>query len=237
MAQTLNEQNPELSDMLRPGASVTITPAGASAVSVTLKQAGGAAVPRSLSRQTTFGPYLVDTHITARHISGSASWVKSEAEAGVERVGFADEVLCVVEADAPHALTSFADVPGLSVPVRAGARYCFEARVFHKNDANTTGSQFAVNLGTAPTALRLGLLDTVSNSATASGHAAGTATARDTAAAAETAGSTDERMAVMSGYAVPAADDTLTIRMKSEVAVAAGVTVLAGSWLRVWRVA
>ena len=227
MAQTLNEQNPELSDMLRPGASVTITPADASAVSVTLKQAGGAAVPRSLSRQTTLGPYLVDTHITARHISGSASWVKSEAEAGVERVGFADEVLCVVEADAPHALTSFADVPGLSVPVRAGARYCFEARVFHKNDANTTGSQFAVNLGTAPTALRLGLLDTVSNSATA----------RDTAAAAETAGSTDERMAVMSGYAVPAADDTLTIRMKSEVAVAAGVTVLAGSWLRVWRVA
>ncbi len=131
-----------------------------------------------------------------------------------------------------NATTSFTDITGLSVPVKSGKHYMFEAHLIHKNDASSTGSQFAVN-GPAMTLVQAGTIDTVTPSVTASAHSAGVATALDTAATAQTTGSTSNRLAILSGYFNPSADGTFTLRGKSEVAVAAGLTVLIGSWVHI----
>jgi len=42
-------------------------------------------------------------------------------------------------------------------------------------------------------------------------------------------------LAIISGYIVPSADGTFAVRCASEVAVASGLTIKAGSWLRIWE--
>jgi len=140
-----------------------------------------------------------------------------------------------VASDVINATTSFADVTGLTTPLLSGKKYNFEAHLFHVNDASTTGSRFGYNIGAAPTASIVGTIDTVTVSVTASAHSAGVVTARDTAATAQTTGSTSQRLAILSGMVQPSADGTFAIRCASEVAVAAGLTVKAGSWLHIWE--
>lgn len=142
----------------------------------------------------------------------------------------------VVTADVTFATTAtFADVTGLTTPLQSGKRYCFEAHLYHINNATTTGSQFGVNIGAAPTTLIIATIDTVTASVTASVHSAGSVTARDTAATAQTTGSVAVTMGILSGYIVPSADGTFAIRATSEVTVASGLIVKAGSWLRIWE--
>lgn len=45
----------------------------------------------------------------------------------------------------------------------------------------------------------------------------------------------DNLLVKLSGYIQPSANGTFAIRCKSEIAVAAGLTVKAGSWLRIWE--
>lgn len=130
---------------------------------------------------------------------------------------------------------SFADVTGLTVPLLSGRKYAFEAHLYHISNATTTGAQFGVNIGAAPTLLQIATIDTVTASVTASVHSAGAATARDTAATAQTTGSVAVTMAILSGFIQPSADGTFAIRCTSEVTVASGVIVKAGSWLRLWE--
>lgn len=140
-----------------------------------------------------------------------------------------------VASDVINATTSFADVTGLTVALKSGKHYNFEAHLFHVNDASTTGSRFGYNIGAAPTVSIVGTIDTVTPSVTASAHSAGVITARDTAATAQTTGSTSQRLAILSGWIQPSADGTFAIRCASEIAVAAGLTVKAGSWCRIWE--
>lgn len=140
-----------------------------------------------------------------------------------------------VATDVTNATTSFADVTGLTCALKAGKAYCFEAHIFSVNNATTTGSQFGVNIGAAPTALQLTNIGVVTPSVTAAALSAGQATARDTAVTAQTTGSASVRLEILSGYIVPSADGTFAIRCASEVAVAAGLVVKAGSWLRIWE--
>jgi mRNA-degrading endonuclease toxin of MazEF toxin-antitoxin module len=135
--------------------------------------------------------------------------------------------------DVVNATTSFADITGLTTPLLSGRKYAFEANLFHANDATTTGSQFGYNIGAAPTVSLVGTIDTVTPSVTAAAVSAGTVTARDTAVTAQTTGDTAVRLAVIKGYIQPSADGTFAMRCKSEVAVAAGLTVKAGSWLHI----
>lgn len=139
-----------------------------------------------------------------------------------------------VSSDVINATTSFADITGLTCPLLSGVHYNFLAHLFHINNATTTGSQFAVNIGAAPTNLLVSTVDTVTASVTASAHSAGSVTARDTAVTAQTTGSIAVVTAIISGWIQPSADGTFAMRCASEVAVAAGITVKAGSWLEVW---
>jgi hypothetical protein len=130
---------------------------------------------------------------------------------------------------------TFADVTGLTVALKSGKTYCFEAHLYHISNATTTGAQFGVNIGASPTALQISTIDTVTGSVTASAHSAGSTTSRDTAATAQTTGSAAVTMGILSGYIQPSADGTFAIRCTSEVTVASGVIVKAGSWLRIWE--
>lgn len=133
-----------------------------------------------------------------------------------------------------NATTAFADITGLTVAVENGKTYNFEAMLIHANDAATTGSRFAIN-GPTLTNIFAGTIDTVTPSVTASAHSAGVVTAVDTAITAQTTGSTSNRLAIISGVFTAGANGTFAMRLASEVAVANGVTVRAGSWLHVWE--
>jgi hypothetical protein len=130
---------------------------------------------------------------------------------------------------------TFADITGLTQALKGGRNYCFESHLYHISNATTTGAQFGVNIGAAPTTLRVSTIDTVTASVTASVHSAGTVTARDTAITAQTTGSAAETLAIISGFITPSADGTFAMRGTSEVSVASGLTIKAGSWLRIWE--
>lgn len=134
-----------------------------------------------------------------------------------------------------NATTSFTDITGLTCPVDSGKTYNFEAHLIHANNASTTGSRFGIN-GPTLSNIRGGIIDTVTNSVSASVHAAGGATAVDTSlAGATTTGSTADRLAILSGVFTTGAAGTFAMRGASEVAVAAGLTVRAGSWCHLWE--
>lgn len=141
------------------------------------------------------------------------------------------DLMVTVASDVTNATTSFADVTGLVVALKSGKKYVFEAHLTHINNATTTGSRFGVNIGAAPTVLRISTIDTVTGSVTASVHSAGSVTALDTAVTAQTTGSATDTLAIISGFIQPSADGNFAIRCASEVAVAAGLIVRAGSWL------
>lgn len=143
------------------------------------------------------------------------------------------DLLLRLASDYVNATTSFTDITGLTAPLKSGKFYGFVAYLYHINDATTTGSQFGYNIGAAPTTSIVGTIDTVTASVTASVHSAGVITARDTAVTAQTTGAAAQRLAIISGMIQPSADGTFVMRGKSEVAVAAGLTVKAGSMLYV----
>ncbi len=130
-------------------------------------------------------------------------------------------------ADVTNATTAFADVTGLTVAVKNGKKYMFEAHLVHVTNANTTGAQFGVN-GPAGTFL----VQTIA--AVTPDVAAGGVTAVDTAAVAETTGpGAVPALAILTGHLEPSADGTFAVRCASEVAIAGGLVVKAGSWLHV----
>lgn len=144
-----------------------------------------------------------------------------------------------VTTDSVHATAAtFADVTGLTCPVQSGKHYNFEAHLYHIENAATTGAQFAIN-GPAMTAMQLQEIGAVIPSVTASSMQSNVAavTARDTAAVVATASATTPGvvLAILSGWINPSADGTFAIRATSEVTVAAGLTIRAGSWMQLWE--
>jgi hypothetical protein len=144
-----------------------------------------------------------------------------------------------VATDVANATTSFADITGLTVAVKNGKQYCFEAHIYHIENASTTGARFAVN-GPTMTAMRVNGFSVFAGSLTAATFASATAdvAAVDTSILGVTttsAGTPQVVIAIMSGWINPSADGTFACRSQSEVAVAAGVTVKAGSWCRIWE--
>lgn len=130
---------------------------------------------------------------------------------------------------------TWGDITGLTCPLLSGKNYNFIANLYHINNATTTGSQFGVNIGAAPTSLQIATIDTVTASATASVHSAGATATRDTAASVQTTGSAAITMAILSGWIKPSADGIFAVRATSEVTVANGLIVKAGSWCRIWE--
>lgn len=142
-----------------------------------------------------------------------------------------------VTADFVSAVTSFADVTGLTCPVESGKHYGFQAHFYHFQNAATTGARFAIG-GVAMTAMRIQALITETGSVAAAVMNANIAdvTAIDTAAVATTDGNiTTPVISIMSGWFNPSASGTFAIRAASEVAVASGLTIKQGSWAQVWE--
>jgi hypothetical protein len=141
-------------------------------------------------------------------------------------------------ADVINATTSFADITGLTCPVVSGKHYCFEAHLYHIENASTTGAQFAIG-GVAMTAMRLQEMGAFAGSITAQTMQGNLAdvTAINTAALVATSSAATPQvvLAILSGWFNPSATGTFAVRCASEVAVAAGITVKQGSWARVWE--
>lgn len=133
------------------------------------------------------------------------------------------------------AAVTLADITDLTCPVSAGKKYAFEICLFTTNNASTTGSQFAVN-GPAATDIIVGELGAVTNSVTAVALGGGTATAINTVIVGQTTGQTAVGLHHIMGQYTPSADGTFAVRATSEIAVAAGLTVKKGSWLRIWEI-
>lgn len=153
----------------------------------------------------------------------------------IENTALLEQTLRVAS-DVVNATTSFADITGLTCPMISGRKYAFEAFLFHQTNATTTAAYFGVNIGAAPTSLIVAGANQITSSVTAAGYGAVAAvTARDTAIL--TAGTTgpgaNTFMANIFGSIQPSADGTFAMRLASEVAVASGLTVKAGSFLRV----
>lgn len=152
----------------------------------------------------------------------------------VNRVASTLDKVIVMSADSVHATAAtFADVAGMTCPLLSGKIYIVTAKLFTINNASTTGSQFGYNIGAAPTNAQFGEVGAVTNSVTAGVVGIGTATARDTAIVAQTTGQTALGMHEIAGFIQPSADGTFAIRGTSEVTVAAGMTVKAGSSLEI----
>lgn len=145
----------------------------------------------------------------------------------------------VVTADVTNATTSFADVTDLTIAIKSGKTYCFDCCLLFQTNATTTGARFGVNGPASPTYLRLAGIGVVTVSATAGVVSTNTATvsAYDTSAiGAQTTGpGTVDCAAYMFGTIVPSADGTFAVRSQSEVAVASGLIVRRGSYLRIWE--
>ncbi len=142
----------------------------------------------------------------------------------------------VMEANSVHATAAtFADVGTLQCPMKSGIVYGVLACMHHSSNATSTGAQFGYNIGAAPTQSRFSTIDTVTGSATASAHSAGSITARDTAISAQTNGSTAVVLGIIAGFIQPSADGTFSMRATADATVANALTVFAGSWMRVFR--
>lgn len=234
---------------LVPNNSGTTVTAITTATTTTVVAAPGASTSRSLKSMTIRNKHATAScDITVQFDRSATNYelhkvtlLAGQALEYEEGLGFftlasssMDRRLMVTGSDYVNATTSFTDITGLTVPVLSGRSYNFLANLYHVNDATTTGSQFGAN-GTLTT-LRIANIQVVTTSVTAAAVSAGSATAVDTAATADTTGSvTGTRLAIVSGYFVPSADSTFALRGKSEVAVAAGLTVKVGSWMRVWE--
>jgi hypothetical protein len=132
---------------------------------------------------------------------------------------------------------TFADITGLTQALLSGRRYAFEAALFHKADAATTGAQFGYNIDAAPTAALFGVQSVNTNSATAAALSSGVTPTRDTAATVQTLSSTTDVLTIVKGYIQPSANGTFALRATSEVTVAAGLTIGVGSWLHIRELA
>lgn len=139
-----------------------------------------------------------------------------------------------VTANSVHATAAaLAAITGLSFDnVKSGKVYQFLAHLYHRGDATTTGAQFAVG-GVAMTGMNLGAISGVTNSVTAAALSTGVVTAVDTIVVVQTTSSITNVPTILSGYFQPSADGTFIIKATSEVTVAAGLTILKGSWAMV----
>lgn len=138
--------------------------------------------------------------------------------------------------DVTNATTSFADITGLTCPVESGKAYNFEAHLYHFENATTTGPRFGIN-GPSLTNIQVVGYDVVVSGVDTTTMRSGSAQAVDTSfvGASLTGRITTPALALCSGAFTTGAAGTFAMRSQSEIAVAAGVTIRAGSWCHIWE--
>jgi hypothetical protein len=131
---------------------------------------------------------------------------------------------------------AFVDITSLTCPMKANIMYGVFACIHRTVSATTNGPRFAYNIGAAPTLAGFSNIDTVTHSVTAGAIAVGFQTARDTAFTAQTGQTTAVvGPCFIGGFIIPSADGTFALRFNEEENTASGMTIKAGSWMRVFR--
>ncbi|MFO0702701.1 MAG: hypothetical protein U0514_02375 [Candidatus Andersenbacteria bacterium] len=136
-----------------------------------------------------------------------------------------ERTLVTLGADVTNATTAYANVTGLAFPVTSGTLTSFQCTIYFTTNATTTGSRWSIN-GPATTALMYQSEYTLT--ATTSTRNA-MVQAYDSPGAANATSAAGANLAVISGYVLPSASGTVTVRDASEVAVAGGNVAKAGS--------
>ena len=182
---------------------------------------------------------ILNTTSSAVFVLWSGTLDAGQRVTWVEGVGFIPSVASTGKLDLMRYVTAnsvhptaatFAAITGLTpFPVVAGRVYAFECFLVSINDATTTGTQYAIG-GVTATFITIGSISTVLNSATAATLSTGVATAVDTAAIVQTTGSTSNAPTWFAGTIQPSQTGDLSVKATSEVTVAAGLTVIKGSW-------
>jgi hypothetical protein len=173
-----------------------------------------------------------------------ATLLAGESLCYTEKTGFfklcdttRSERIMIMSATSVHATAGvFADITGLTCPVKANILYAYYACLHVTNNATTTGSRFGFNIGAAPTDAIISEIGVVTPSATSASLQSGSATAVDTSASGATiTGHTTSALHILSGFIIPSAAGTFALRAASEVTVANGLVVGIGSFLRIFR--
>lgn len=134
-----------------------------------------------------------------------------------------------LQSDVINATTSMADITGLSFPVTAGRTYRFKFLIEHIPNATTTGSGFNISGPASPTRFGFKLTKSLTTATETILYVSNTDYATGIDVANATTPSLTSNIATMEGYITPSVDGTVQGRFLSEVAVAAGQTVKAGS--------
>lgn len=145
------------------------------------------------------------------------------------------DVMRYVTSNSVHVTAAtFADVTGLGgIPVKAGHRYTFDCKLAAITNATTTGAQFGIGGVAMTDMIAMGRSTLLGSPTAASTNTTGVVTAIDTAVMAQTTGAATNQPHEMSGSFQPSVDGNFAIRATSEVTVAAGLTILKGSWCHV----
>jgi len=165
----------------------------------------------------------------------------------VEGVGFyvlanvnkLDVKLRVTTDQSLNSTTAWTNVTDLTYPLESDKHYGFHATIYHIENASTTGFRLGVN-GPTATAMRVGGETIFAGSLTAATQASALSdvAAYDTSvtgATTSSAGTPQVVPASISGWINTSAAGTFAIRVQSEISVASGVIVKAGSWLNLWE--
>lgn len=171
-------------------------------------------------------------------MDAAGRWTTYNADGIALTAGLLDTALRVT-ADVVNATVSFADITGLTVAIKASKVYLVELYLFYITNATTTGAQFGFN-GPAGSSLLAFGQDSASTPGIASTNiAAGVISAYETNIVTSTTGPAAVRaIAQIQGIIENGTTaGTLAARCRSEVAVAAGLTVQRGSWMKVREIA
>lgn len=138
-------------------------------------------------------------------------------------------VYSVLGSDVTTAVTTYADVTGLSLSLAANTRYAIECVIRYDANATTTGVGYGWTGPASPT-LTAGRMVGGLTSATIGGT---TLNGNDTGGVTTASVATTANVATLNGlWSNGANAGTLQLRHKSEVAIASAIVTKAGSWCR-----
>lgn len=141
--------------------------------------------------------------------------------------------LIELAADVANATTAFANVTGLSFPVLAGVNYRFKGLIVYTPNAATTGIRVSLTGPANPTLLAYAVGSFLSNVGGAANRWDNAQNTYD-AGTVSTGALAGTNILEIIGFIRPSANGTLQLRFASEVAVANGIIIRAGSTLERW---
>jgi len=157
------------------------------------------------------------------------TYVASTNSFGCNTISGSGPTYVLLTANRTNATTSYADITDLIIPVSANTRYDIECKLIYSANATTTGIGIGWTGPASPTqtggSMRSGLTSATVGGTTSVGNDTGGVTTASVA--------TTGNFAVFEGFWRNGANaGNVQMRFKSEVAVANGIVIQAGSWCK-----